>query len=403
MNELIISPEIARLAQERARGLASSSDHELARLMAGEAIMSLDPEHSYLLDEGSAFSQSDVLTQALGVNDLVVNGRHVDVRALNAEGKAVIRRSLIVSQYLIFGSLVVDVTSISNGRLIGYISARAWQEAERKEESNQQVEIPVEALGEVDLPAVLQSIMSIQTSDQNSPQPAVSDSQLEQFICTPERLSMTAQKQLVWALLSNEDLQNRAAQVLRRWSRSSINRVLTAGAIWNSRTEKLCDRLCLRFDKIPRSRIKELVANLGQSLGGQPEAPEFKRQLLVLVAAEELSLRLPQVESSRLQALSQKVWSGTSAIEAVSDFVKNRVAFDLAVAINRQRERLENFVSATAEEIGLAYQQLALQPAYATHSRDPQSGVDAINEALAMLKAAELAEGIKQMESELFE
>jgi hypothetical protein len=57
-------------------------------------------------------------------------------------------------------------------------------------------------------------------------------------------------------------------------------------------------------------------------------------------------------------------------------------------------------MAATADEIGMAFQQMALQPAYATHSAG-DSGVDSINEALALLEATDMAETIKACDLEM--
>jgi hypothetical protein len=62
---------------------------------------------------------------------------------------------------------------------------------------------------------------------------------------------------------------------------------------------------------------------------------------------------------------------------------------------------VEGFVAATADEIGNAFKQMALQPSYATHSAKGETGVEAINEALQLLEAGELAEQIKKLEQEL--
>jgi hypothetical protein len=63
---------------------------------------------------------------------------------------------------------------------------------------------------------------------------------------------------------------------------------------------------------------------------------------------------------------------------------------------------VEGLVAASAEEIGAAFKQLALQPAYATHSADQEgSGVDAVNEALLLLEAGDLAQMVKDLDQEM--
>jgi len=92
--------------------------------------------------------------------------------------------------------------------------------------------------------------------------------------------------------------------------------------------------------------------------------------------------------------------SGVNAVDAVKALVKNAVAVDLALAIKNKRQATAGFMAATAEEIGMAFQQLALQPAYATHSSG-DSGVDSINEALALLQATDMADAIAACDQEM--
>jgi hypothetical protein len=74
--------------------------------------------------------------------------------------------------------------------------------------------------------------------------------------------------------------------------------------------------------------------------------------------------------------------------------LKNAVAVDLAAIIQKKRADMEHFTQLTAQEIGFAFQQLQLQPAYATHSQDETTGVDAINDALELYEAASVVEGL---------
>lgn len=93
----------------------------------------------------------------------------------------------------------------------------------------------------------------------------------------------------------------------------------------------------------------------------------------------------------------EQVFSGKSALDSVRHLMTNTVAVDLAATIKHQRQRAQDFTAATAEEIGMAFKQLSLQPSYATHSTG-DSGVESINEALQLLEAAELAEQARALD-----
>ena len=49
----------------------------------------------------------------------------------------------------------------------------------------------------------------------------------------------------------------------------------------------------------------------------------------------------------------------------------------------------------------MAYGQLALAPAYATHSQSEESGLDSVNEGLALIEASERAADAKTIEIDL--
>ncbi|HEY9784952.1 MAG TPA: hypothetical protein V6D17_06075, partial [Candidatus Obscuribacterales bacterium] len=104
---------------------------------------------------------------------------------------------------------------------------------------------------------------------------------------------------------------------------------------------------------------------------------------------------------SKVRQVMDQVLKGQTAQEAVGSFVKNKVAVAIAQAIREQRRNVESFTQVTADEIGSAFKQLALQPAYATHSFNPESGIESINEALELLEAGALAEQIEAMDMEL--
>jgi len=148
--------------------------------------------------------------------------------------------------------------------------------------------------------------------------------------------------------------------------------------------------------------LKKHVTVTGEELGGQPEAPAFRKALLKRVSSDEISRRLGGNAAAKMKNLYDQIIAGKSATDAVKQVVKNNAAVDIAQAIKTQRGRVENFIAVSVEEIGQAFQSLALQPAYATHSKKDE-GLDAINEALLLLEAGDIAESVQAIEKELIE
>ena len=85
-----------------------------------------------MLDDSATMSQSNVLSAAVGVNDIVVNGRQVDIRPLLQDETVSIDRVLIGAPYLSQGTLVVrlDPSRPGVGVLVGYVTPNAWLKAE---------------------------------------------------------------------------------------------------------------------------------------------------------------------------------------------------------------------------------------------------------------------------------
>jgi len=172
--------------------------------------------------------------------------------------------------------------------------------------------------------------------------------------------------------------------------------LLQDSAIWNARVEKFCAQLGKKFHVLDSKQIRQVVLRVGEQFGGQTDLPEFRKAVLEDLArqalGEKLTSRVP------IQSLIDHIYSGTSVLSAVKQFVSNQLSVDLAQAINDQREGLVSFAKATKEEFGMAFGRLALQPAYATHSQKEVIGLDAVNEALILLEVAKLAEQVKELE-----
>jgi hypothetical protein len=180
-----------------------------------------------------------------------------------------------------------------------------------------------------------------------------------------------------------------------------VTKVLLAAGRWNAVVEKTSDKLADRFTKLSKDEIRRQVMAVGERFGGEIKGPAFRSELLQQLAASELA-RSSTVPVNVAQSVLAKVLAGVSAADAVKELVKNAVAVDLALSIKSKRQAAVGFMAATADEIGMAFQQLALQPAYATHSA-ADSGIDSINEALALLSATDMADTIKACDREIAE
>ena len=150
-----------------------------------------------------------------------------------------------------------------------------------------------------------------------------------------------------------------------------------------------------------RDRIKDEIRKAGEEFGGQPETPEFRRELIKRLTKMEVEERLKSAAPAKVKQIIDAVVSGQTAKDAVNAIISNKVAVALAVSIKEQRSAIADFCQASAEEIGMAFGKLALQPAYATHSLDPEQGVEAINEALLLLEAGQIAERAEDLDIDL--
>ncbi|HZT35329.1 MAG TPA: hypothetical protein VFA15_05390, partial [Nitrososphaera sp.] len=226
--------------------------------------------------------------------------------------------------------------------------------------------------------------------------------ELEQFLSNPDKFIVARQKQIVTALCARQELREMARQIKIGITRGDVQSILRAESVLNRRTEEMVDKLSGNFDQLSRDEVKRHVSRTAEMLGGQTEAPAFRKAVLKRLTGEQLARQFGGAALAKVQKIYEQVLNGKSAADAVKQTVKNQVAVDIAMAIKQQRSKVEGFVAATAEEIGQAFQQLSIQPAYATHSKG-DDGVEAINEALHLLEAAELAERVREAEKKLVE
>ncbi len=398
---IALSAEVVRMAQIRAHRQGVQFRQELARLVAEEAIMALDYDLGLLI-ESNTLSQSDAMAAALGVNDLVVNGHRIDIRALDEDGDVSVARALVGSQYLSLGSLIVELDGVGGGRIVGHVSSGAWLKAEDGLRDADTIRLPFETKSDFDLSH------SIVELAQKAPfkLPAVAqlanfENDVNDLFNNKGRLIASRQKQIFSYLCTNwsDELMAQVEAIGCKLPAAKVTRVLFAAGRWHAASERLTDKLALRFKKLSRDQIRAQILTVGEKLGGEIKAPAFRHELLTGLATSELAMT-QGMPAKAAQAVMARVMIGASAVEAVKSLVKNAVAVDLALAIKSKRQGAAGFMAATAEEIGMAFQQLALQPAYATHSSG-DSGVDSINEALALLQATDMADIITACDQEM--
>jgi hypothetical protein len=392
--QIELSPEVVRMAQMRASRQGLQFRQELARLVAEEAVIDLDCELGLLLENELSMNQSDVLAAGLGVSDIVVNGHRLDVRAIDDDGEVVITRALVGSPYLSMGSLVIKLEGVHGGTVVGHISAGAWLKAEDglRDADPIRVSAPngdcnfnfAEFMVELTNKAVLNLPSASKLANFKS--------DVNELINDKSRLIVARQKQIFSYLCSHWSEETMAAveAIGYKLPASRVTKVLLSAGRWNAVVEKASEKLAVRFTKLSQDEIRSQVMSVGERFGGEIKA-----------AASQLA-RSSTLPVNVAQSVLAKVLAGVSAADAVKQLVKNAVAVDLALSIKNKRQATIGFMAATADEIGMAFQQLALQPAYATHSAG-DSGVDSINEALALLTATDMAETIKACDLEMAE
>lgn len=401
-NRIEFSPEVVRLAQARASECGSTLKDELARITVEEVIMGADPELDLLMEPENALSSIDSVVAAIGANDIVVNSKHIDVRALDEDGFVSLSKALVGTPVLVAGTLVVALDGSLAGEVVSHIKAGTWLNSEGRFGDDEAVRIQAERTKDFDAVATITGICQTANPTNQSGNRTPDASELQQFLKEPSSFIIARQKQLVTALCTSDEVRDVARDLKVELSRTVVNRMLRAEANWNRRTEEMVDKLSPKFKSMTRDELKKHVTVTGEELGGQPEAPAFRKALLKRVSSDEISRRLGGNAASKVKSLYDQIIAGKSATDAVKQVVKNNAAVDIAQAIKTQRGRVENFIAVSVEEIGQAFQALALQPAYATHSKKDE-GLDAINEALLLLEAGDIAESVQAIEKELIE
>jgi hypothetical protein len=393
--DIEINPEVARLIQRNCLKKQLPFEQELARYVVEAAIVELEPELELIVEADSALAEILPLAGAIAVNDVVINGRHFHVAVLNDDGQVKVKSILIDTDYLKSGTLVVKLNGSSSGRIVGCVDKQQWQVADAKRTANGETFLSFKEQSDFSLSEFFKKIVGEQPTQVKSNVALRADDYLT-FIKEPSRLSTDTQKQVISALLTPSIRENVA--LVAKAKQDEIIHVLRDAAVWHARVEKFSSRLRDKFPSFNPERTKAAVMRVGEKLGGQTEMLEFRKAVLSELTQEALAEKLTGSRKAQITSLIDRISAGASALTAVKQMVKNPLSFDLAEAINKQRQGLISFASATVEEFGLAFKNLALQPAYATHSQTDTVGLDAVNEALILLETAELAEQVRELE-----
>lgn len=397
-NRVEFSPEIVRMAQTRVRDNGGALASELARLAVEEVITQADVELGLMLEHDETLSSIDALVSTIGANDVVVNGKRIDVRAADDEGYVSVCKALVGTPAVSSGSLVVELDGTKGATIIGHVSSGGWMGAEEQSKETDRVSVKYERKADFDAVSTIKTIVDkVQISLEKAVSRVPEKEELQEFVNKREKLIVARQKQIVTALCARADVRAEMHDVVIEPSHGLLTRVLQSESQWNRRTEEMVDKLSPKFKSLTRDELKKHVTACGEEFGGQPEAPKFRKAVIKKATIDQLTR---QFGGARVKEIAENMLAGKTPAEAVKQMISNNVAVDIAVAIRKKRDKVQGFAAATAEEIGMAMQGLALQPAYATHS-SKDAGLDSINEALELLEATEIVEAAMALEEEL--
>lgn len=400
-NRIEVTPEMVKLSQQRSRLTGTDVRQEMARHIAQEAILMSDPELGLIIDEDEAYSREDALVSAFEVNDLVVDGLRLDIRVLGEDGYVGLPRHLLGTRYMKAGSLVVSINKDRTANLVAFIPAEDWEKQESLVGGQDKVLLRADKGKDLDLETTLSNLPKGQSKNGGNSKQKLGASQFNQFLATRSDMPLDKQRELVDACLADETSWSELKSATAGYSKAFVRKTLTQASIWNYRLERISETLIPRFKKLSKEEIKAIIAKTGEKYGGQPESAQFRRELIKRLSAEELGKSLSGESLKRAAAAVDDVLSGKAVKDAVESIVKSNVAVEMALAIRQQRNKLMDFVDASSQELSGAFRQLSLQPVYATHSQESGEGLEAINEALKLVYAAELAESLKELEQEL--
>ncbi|PZM81331.1 MAG: hypothetical protein DKT66_19130 [Candidatus Melainabacteria bacterium] len=396
-----ICPEVARMAQVKVRSLGASLANELSRLIAEESILTIDPEVDLVVEAANTLTEIDALVSAAGVNGIGVNGREIDVRPLSQDGFVSVPRLLTGTPYLSAGTLVVQLNG-HTGQVVAHLGPGSFLSQEDKAGNDDYVHVRVNLDPSFDLEKTLVALVHAPVVDFGQNLKNIPDeAELARFLTNRQQMIVARQKQIITAIASKQAVRESFLKVAAEKPWTKLSQILQSSGVWEVRTLRFTQKLVEKFPALSRDRIRGEIKKAGEEFGGQPETPEFRRELIKRLTKLEVEERLKTAAPAKVKHIIDAVVSGQSAKDAVSAMVSNKVAVAIAVSIKEQRSAIADFCQATAEEIGLAFGKLALQPAYSTHSFDPEQGMEAINEALALLEAGQIAEKAEDLDMDL--
>lgn len=393
-----LTPEIVKIAQTRANELGLRLSDELARMAFEEVVFNLDPELELMVHQDESLNAIDCLASALKVNDVVVNKARFDVRAIDEDNRVFVPRILVDSLATINGSFVVKLDSNQNASVVAYLSAGNLVSSTEYDETDKQVILEVDTTKDVDISGIIsdaQNVVQIPLDELVKEKPGAQE--VLDFIASPDDLPYTRQRDMIAVATLHKDVNGYLRRLPARadgYTPGVVSKMLRSGSTWNKRTEEMSINLAPKFKTLSQKEIKNTLTDIGETYGGQPEAPKFKKAALKKLTQEHVARSLGAEKLAKVKDVIDQVLDGTSLVDAVKSKVQNSVAVDLAMAIKKNRKNVEGFVAASAEEIGMAFQQLAIQPAYATHS-SADGGVESINEALELLETCEMLEELE--------
>ncbi|MDR3615799.1 MAG: hypothetical protein P4L53_19730 [Candidatus Obscuribacterales bacterium] len=406
-NKIQIAPAVVRLTQVYARAHQLSFRNRVARLIAEESILALDPLLDFSLDESSSLSEIDALTRVIPVNDIVINGRHIDVAVVDLTDNGVtLPCALAQSNYCCNGSLVVSMSDTASGSIVGYIEPRIWMDAAQSiKHSTELTEINylVSSDSTFDLEKCLTTIFANGHSVMDQ-RPEIDRLVLQaadyiHFLREPSSIPLSKQIKIINNCLADSSVcENLTA--LCEFQADNLQNILGQSVVWEARLSNFAVRLQAKYPDWQLSQLVDLLRSTGNKFGGQFESSAFKLNVARTLLAKKTSTGL----SARVQSLSdsmlEQLFAGKKVVESVRQYVKNQIAVDIAAQIQTTRKGLLDLSQATTDEITAAVRQLSLQPAYATHSQGETSPVDDINEALQLFAIGKIGDELDHLLSE---
>lgn len=425
-NFVLLAPELARMAQIRARETGGSARAEIARTIACQWVAEQEQERMML--DGDVLAMSDNLFGTLGVNDICIDGKRFDVRPLliqddkSGSSYVEIDRALVNTPYLANGSLIVKLDGLRGGQIVAAIKSGAYMAASEKTAAKDDalVVVPVEVADHFDPLLYLQDMLgTLARMPQINVQPAKPNAQfadeLRMLLDHDPKLSQSKARAVVAHLVSHwsDKMQGEVDELKMPQSKKILTRTLSRAAFWHARVERTVERVIEHFPDLDQEPIRQAVLVLGERFGGETTAPKFKNELCNQIADIKLASykAADAARQSRAKDVFARVMAGAESVATIRDLLSARsqaaFAIDMATKIKKGREKLSQnvieFVSAGVDEIGKAFQEMSLAPAYATHSSSGSTDetVETIDEALQLMAVGDLAHNLRQLSKEL--